>query len=81
MAAISGADMRVFDASRIAARCRVDWCFACFDIRFNLSASPCANGRTNTSGGRITTSGLGSMRPCTPTTGSFRSNVWGRPTS
>jgi hypothetical protein len=71
MRAISGADMPVFDANRTDARWRVEKCFARFERRFNVTASPCANGRTNTSGGRITTSIIG-MRPCSPPTTGFR---------
>ena len=38
-----------------AARWRVRRCFARFESRFKCTASSCNNGRTNSSGGRITT--------------------------
>ncbi len=56
ISAICGTDILTFEASSTAARCRVHSCFARRDSRFNRTASSCSNGRTNTDGGRITTS-------------------------
>src|SRR5215218_3760847 len=80
MRAISGADMRVFEASRIDARCRVEKCLARSARRFNMTASSCANGLTNTSGARTTTTSLIVMHPSSPPAGGFRSNLQRRPT-
>jgi len=61
--------MRVFDASTIDARSRVEKCLAFFDRRFKLTASPCASGLTNTSGGRSATFIVGMRPSSTPARG------------
>jgi len=47
-AAICGAGIPVDEASKIIARCRVDWYFARLEIRFNRTPSSGASSRTNT---------------------------------
>src|SRR4051812_1673601 len=73
--------MPVDDASRIIARWRLDWYLARLEIDFNRAPSSGESSRTNTSGGRIATSRLGTHRPPSPPEASFRSNVHRRPTS
>src|SRR3954469_9345535 len=80
IAAICGTELPTLDASRIAARCRVATCLALLARLFSATASSCASGLTNTSGGRITTSTV-EMRPHSPPTADFRSNLRRRATS
>ena len=80
IAAICGADIPVEDANTMIARWRLDWYLAFLEIDFSRAPSSGESARTNTSGGRIATSIL-VMRPNSPPTASFRSNVHGRPTS
>src|SRR6185436_5574647 len=79
IAAICGADIPVEDANTMIARWRLDWYLAFLEIDFSRAPSSGESARTNTSGGRIATSIL-VMRPNSPPTASFRSNVHGRPT-
>ena len=84
ISAICGTAIRTFEANNTDARCRVLSCFARRDNRFNLTASSCSNGRTNTDGGRITTSRVEMRRYSTPTRqvpAGFRPNVSSRATS
>jgi hypothetical protein len=78
--AISGADNSVAEASKIIARTRVERCLALIESRLSRRASCGDNDRTNTSGGRTTTS-LIAMRPHSPPRRRFRSNLQARPTS
>src|SRR3954451_5158594 len=77
--AISGADISVADANKIIARTRVERCLAVVESRFSRWASCPDSGRTNTSGGRTTTSTI-AMRPHPPPQRHFRSNVQARAT-
>jgi hypothetical protein len=70
----------VEDASKIIARDRFDWYFARLEIDLNRAPSSKESSRTNTSGGRMTTSRLEDTRPHSPREPSFRSNVSRRPT-
>src|SRR3954454_16708507 len=78
--AISGADISVADANKIIARTRVQRCLAPVESRFSRWASCADSGRTNTSGGRTTTSTI-AIRPHSPPQRRFRSNVQARATS
>src|SRR3954454_17564217 len=80
IAAICDADMPVEDANKMIARWRLDWYLAFLEIDFSRAPSSGESARTNTSGGRIATSIL-VIRPSSPRTASFRSNVHRRPTS
>jgi len=78
-ATICSAPIPVADASTIIARYRLDWYVARFEIDSNRAPSSNDNSRTNTSGGRITTSRLRDIHPHTPPRPRFRSNVYGDP--
>src|SRR4051794_26435252 len=72
--------MPVAEANTIIARWRADSYLAFLEIDFNREPSSGESSRTNTSGGRIATSTV-VMVPNSLRTASFRSNVYGRPTS
>src|SRR4051794_38786339 len=72
--------MPVAEANTIIARWRADSYLAFLEIDFNREPSSGQSSRTNTSGGRIATSTV-VMVPNSLRTASFRSNVYGRPTS
>src|SRR3954469_4893138 len=72
--------MPVAEANTIIARWRADSYLAFLEIDFNRGPSSGESSRTNTSGGRIATSTV-VMVPNSLRTASFRSNVYGRPTS